>query len=265
MVLSVLYGTYSCKTAEMTTRIASKDARIKDIENADKKRENHIKGLWVKKVKGSIRYNDDTYSFKANYRIKRDSMIIISIMNPVGIEAIRILCRTDSFGFVNRVSREYFHGSYNVLQEKIGYEASYNFIQSVLLNEIATIEKATKESFYRKNKRLEMDNNRYRMTLNEVAEQGEGKSTVRYELEFDPDILLLSRCRIVNEQKMREGEIVYENFMKFTPTWFPGKIDIKFISLTGRVECKLELERITIGTDFNASFNISQKYKRIDW
>ena len=265
IALMLISIAHSCKTTEITSGKVIKDVRVKDLASEADKRKNSIDGIWVKKVKGSLKYANDTYTFKANYRVKRDSVIIISIMSPVGIEAFRILCKTDSFGFMDRINREYYYGPYSTLNKKVGYHVSYNFLQSILLNEIATEEEETKQQFFKKNKRLEVTDNRIKVMLEESSEEEFGKRKVKYDMEFNAAILNLIKSRIWDEKYYSEIEIDYEDFREINSIWFPGIMDIKIKNSQNPVGCRLEMDRITIGTDFNTNFTISQKYKRIEW
>lgn len=265
MAIIVICTAYSCKTTERTFRTAVKDIRLKDIAVAAVERNRSVDGIWVKRVKGSLWYRNNEYSFKGNYRIMRDSVIIISIMSPVGIEAVRIMCNKDSFGFVDRLNREYLYGPYNMLKRKIGFETSFDFFQSILLNEIAMEDEETKEDFFRKNRRLDIVNNKIKITVNETGRNEYGKTEVQYDLEFDAAILQLIRNTIVEQINNREIEIVYENFQEIDAIWFPGSIEIKIKNFAEDIGLRMELDRIILGKDFNASFNFNQKYKRIDW
>jgi len=265
IALLVWCGLYSCKTTEMTTRIAPKEIRVKDISSAAVKRRDCIPGIWVKKIKGSIHSGNTEFSFKANYRIKRDSVIIISILNPVGIEAIRILCIPDSFGFIDRINREYYYGKYDVLEKKIGYQINFGLVQSLLLNEIATVYEETKEDFFKKYRKLNVKNNHCSVSLNELNTDGYGIAKIRYDLEFDPINYYLMRNRISDDKEKNEIDIVYKNFKEVELTWFPGLISIRINNERKQITCRLDLDRITIDTDFNTNFSIGQKYKKIDW
>ncbi len=265
MALLVWFGLYSCKTMEMTTRIDPKDISVKDISSAAVKRSDCIPGIWVKKIRGTIHNENIELSFKANYRIKRDSVIIISILNPVGIEAIRILCIPDSIGFIDRINREYYYGTYEVLKKKIGYQMNFGLVQSLLLNEIATVYKETKDNFFKKYRKLNVNNNHGSVSLDELNRDGYGIAKIRYDLDFDPINYYLVRNRITDDKEKNEIDIVYKNFMEVEQTWFPGLINASIKNGRNQITCSLDLERITIGTDFNTNFSIGQKYKKIDW
>ncbi len=264
-LLSVGFGLYSCKTAEMTTGIVHRDMRIKDIDKIAEERNEKIKRLWVKKIKGSLWDENGQYSFKASYRIKRDSVILLSILNPMGIEGARIYCTPDSFGFVDRINREYYYGTYEVLQKKMGYKPSYKFVQSLLLNELVTISDVKNENFNEKNKKLDVKNGKYIFYYEEDVMDGYGKRTIKYEIEFDQNTFQLSRNRTFDEKNINQIDVVYTDFKEIEKTWFPGKISINIENAGNRINCQLELDRISINGDFNTSFNIGQKYKQIEW
>jgi len=243
IALLVGCGLYSCKTTEMTTRIAPKDIRVKDISSAAVKRSDYIQGIWVKKIKGSIHNGNTELSFKA----------------------IRILCIPDSFGFIDRINKEYYYGKYEVLEKKIGYQTNFGLVQSLLLNEIATVYKETKEDFFKKYRKLNVNSNHCSVSLDELNTDGYGIAKIRYDLEFDPINYYLVRNRISDDKEKNEIDIVYKNFKEVEQTWFPGLISIRIENERNQITCSLDLDRITIDTDFNTNFSIGQKYKKIDW
>ncbi len=255
----------SCKTTEITTRIATKDIRVKDISSAAIKRRDYIPGIWVKKIKGSIHNGNTEFSFKANYRINRDTAIIISIMTPVGIEAIRIICIPDTFGFIDRINREYYYGKYEVLEKKIGYKTNFGLVQSMLLNEIATVYEETKENIFKNYRKLNVKNNHCSVSLDELNRDGSGREKIRYYLEFDPINYYLVRNIITDDKEKNEIDIMYEDFKELEQTWFPGLISIRIKNEKNQITCRLDMDRITIESDFNTNLSIGQKYKKIDW
>ena len=86
-------------------------------------------------TKTKIQYKDDerNVSTSANIRIKKDSIIWMSLTPFLGIEVARALITTDSLVLMNRLNREYVVYNFDKLSEKFQFEINYHLIQSLIL------------------------------------------------------------------------------------------------------------------------------------
>lgn len=82
-----------------------------------------------------IQYKDDerNVSTTANIRIKKDSIIWMSLTPFLGIEVARALITLDSLVLMNRLNREYMVYNFKTLSEKFQFDINYHLIQSLLL------------------------------------------------------------------------------------------------------------------------------------
>jgi hypothetical protein len=82
-----------------------------------------------------IQYRDEdrNVSTSANIRIKKDSIIWMSLTPLFGIEVARALVTQDSLVFMNRLNKEYTVYDFENLSEKFQFDISYHLIQSLLL------------------------------------------------------------------------------------------------------------------------------------
>lgn len=82
-----------------------------------------------------IQYKDDdrNVSTSANIRIKKDSIIWMSLTPLLGIEVARALITTDSLVLMNRLNREYSVYDFKHLSEKFHFDINYHLIQSLIL------------------------------------------------------------------------------------------------------------------------------------
>ena len=106
------------------------------------------------KAKAKFRYDDGKDNLKAttNIRIKKDSIIWMSISATLGIEAARILISKDSMIVMDRLNKQYTVLDYQQLTNKYNFKIDYDLLQSVLLgnlsNPIVKEDKVTKEPSY---------------------------------------------------------------------------------------------------------------------
>lgn len=85
--------------------------------------------------KGRIQVEDegDKISSGITVRMRKDSIIWISVVPALGIEAARIVITKDSVQMLNRLKREYFSGDYSILKNKYKVDINYNLLQTILL------------------------------------------------------------------------------------------------------------------------------------
>ena len=86
-------------------------------------------------TKTRIQYKDDerNVSTSANIRIKKDSIIWMSLTPFLGIEVARALITKDSLVLMNRLNREYMVYNFENLSEKFQFDINYHLIQSLIL------------------------------------------------------------------------------------------------------------------------------------
>ena len=85
-----------------------------------------------------IRFNngDQNVSATANIRVKRDSVIWISVTPGFGIEAARALITRDSVQLMNRLDKEYEAYSFRELSDKFNFSLSYDLLQAALVGDL---------------------------------------------------------------------------------------------------------------------------------
>lgn len=85
-----------------------------------------------------IRYRNDgeNVSATANIRVKKDSVIWISVTPGFGIEAARGLITRDSVSFINRLDKEYSTYSFAELSNKFNFDLNYDLLQAVLVGDM---------------------------------------------------------------------------------------------------------------------------------
>lgn len=76
--------------------------------------------------------NDEKINFKGSLKIKRDSIIWISLTKLGGVEMIRLIITHDSIKFINKWDKEYFIGAINKLDKLQDIELGYTEIEDML-------------------------------------------------------------------------------------------------------------------------------------
>lgn len=89
-------------------------------------------------TRARIRYNDgdQRVALNASIRMKKDSVIWISLSPILGIEVARGLITPDSVMFMDRINQEYMIYDYGALSRKFNFNLNFQLIQSLLIGDI---------------------------------------------------------------------------------------------------------------------------------
>lgn len=85
--------------------------------------------------KGQVTLNDrnDNLSSGVSIRMQKDSVIWVSVLPGLGIEAARMMLTQDSVYFMNRLKKEYVATDYRFLRSKLQVDVSFDVLQAILL------------------------------------------------------------------------------------------------------------------------------------
>lgn len=109
----------------------SSDATVKDFEI------DHVDFDYLT-TSSKIKFDNGDKSFgaTANIRVKKDSIIWVSITPGFGIEVARALITRDSVKYMNRLDKAYDQYSFQELSRMLNFDMSFDLLQSVLLGNI---------------------------------------------------------------------------------------------------------------------------------
>ena len=89
------------------------------------------------KAKFKFDHEDKKVSATANFRIRKDSIIWVSITPGLGLEAARVLVDRNRVLVLNKLDKEYYEYNFQELSEKYGFDFSFDMIQSVILGNLS--------------------------------------------------------------------------------------------------------------------------------
>ncbi|CAN5801728.1 DUF4292 domain-containing protein [soil metagenome] len=85
--------------------------------------------------RGRVQYEstDSRQSSAMTIRMKKDSVIWISLVPVLGIEAVRAKITRDSIMIVDRIHRTYYAGNFDILKERFNIDLSFDILQNILV------------------------------------------------------------------------------------------------------------------------------------
>lgn len=89
------------------------------------------------KAKFKFDHNNKKVSATANFRIKKDSIIWLSITPGLGLEVARVLINENHVFVLDKVNKDYYEYAFDELSKLYGFDFSYDMIQSVILGNLA--------------------------------------------------------------------------------------------------------------------------------
>lgn len=202
-------------------------------------------------TKSKIKYKDPSQNFAAtaNIRLKKDSLIWISVSPALGIEAVRCLINTDSVTIINKINKEYYVQSFDELSRKFNIEINFDLIQAMFLGNLP------------KNK----------LPLQKIIKQNDHFLIKQAEGDLKIDNYISRDNMKVEKVTIEEGSddyslvLEYGNFQMLDTFIFPYKnlISISNGHAASATIIDIEHSKAEIGDkDLSFPFSIPQKYER---
>lgn len=233
----------------------------------------------------------ESQSFKATVRMKRDSVIWISISPLLGIEMLRLMVTPDSLKYLSKIPDQkfFFLGGISELSEKTGADLSFEVLQNLLLGNpfgleeddlkfrcevesgnyllISKYKRKVRRVVGKDDRRLESD------TIN--VDFGDPKVSKKMKRLSD-EAIVISRYW-VDAESMRVVKSVFDdivhrrNFQIDYPQheatdngWSPKQCVMKLNNDGSSLEVKYDVDRISIGKPYEFPFEISDDLVRRD-
>ena len=95
------------------------------------------------KMSVDVTDEESAESFKATVKMKKDSVIWISISPALGIEALRVVLTKDSLKYYSKIpdNKHHFAGPFEVLKEKTGINLDFGMLQELILGNAVLLDK----------------------------------------------------------------------------------------------------------------------------
>ena len=193
------------------------------------------------KAKCDYKDPNNDQSFTMNLRMKRDSILWISI-TAVGFEVARARLDKDSVKILNRLEKKYYLYDYAFIKKLAGTTLSLGQIQNLLAGNLL-------------------------FPPEHYSPQTEPTKFITTEGYVDNTVVIDNKFKIIEQilQHLVEkssGSVVYSNYKKTGDQQFPGKVDISFV--TPKRNMGLLMENSGMNTNFIEAFpfDIPAKYEK---
>lgn len=213
------------------------------------------------KYSAEVEMDGKNNSFKASLRAKKDSVIWISIMPALGIEAARVKITTDSVFFINRLNSTYFKGDFQYINKLINTETDFKMFQALLFGIHYT-------EFNEAEFKSAVDNGRYLLSnlrkrkLKRTIQRNDSLNLEAQSIWLEPENFKICKYRFNDFNTLRELEVNYGNFNLVGDKLFPFNL---VIGLDGDKKASIKINYSKVVQDGPQSFpfTIPEKYEQI--
>lgn len=132
----IFFGAFALLTLECQRKTLKQIASPQVVKKRIKHKVNTQRADFVYlTTKSKLEYSDglDNISANATIRLKKDSVIWVSIAIPLGGEILRCLITQDTVSVLNIYQKEYYIFTYQDLKNKLNFDLNFNLIQATLL------------------------------------------------------------------------------------------------------------------------------------
>ncbi len=200
---------------------------------------------------------------KGQFRIKKDSLIWITLSPALGIEAARISLSNDSVKFMNRLNKTYCTGEFAFIDSLLNTTLDYCIMESMILgNDLAQYDISKFKS--------SLDGGLYRITIQErrkirkYLKRGEVNSKVLIQnIWLDPENFKIKKIELKElGDDNKKLQIIYDQYHEVDGMLLPEVMHI-IISANTSIEINLRFGKTVVNQPLRFSFNIPGKYEKI--
>lgn len=203
--------------------------------------------------KSKIKYDDgiDNFNASANIRIKKDSIIWVSLSPGIGMEVVRAIIRQDSVFVIDRINKTFSALTFDSLESKFNIKLNFKMLQSLLLGNL--IEERQKDD---------------RITKNEgyfVLKQNIGNLFINNFI--NAKTMKIERVAVVEQPSLNTMEINYNDFQFVDQYLLPFESNLQLhykednVESSNTPEVNISYNRISLDDKkMKFPFNVPNKY-----
>lgn len=247
---------------------------------------------WVgMRIDAEVRTLGESQSFKASVRMRKDSVIWISISPALGIEVFKAKITPDSLMFVSKIpdNRYYFMGRFEALSEIVKTDLDFEMLQELLVGNAMGLERDEGKF------RTEIDDNKhlliskYKRRVKKVVGVDDRRLSPDDTLVVNPNDRRYQRAVKKNEEDLiisrywldpvhyklarslfndlihnRTMEINYSEFKEEGDIIYPSKCIMNVRDLKQQQELEFQINKIVVNKPYETPFEIPDDMPRKD-
>ena len=212
-------------------------------------------------VKFNLKYEfqNKSMALKGSAKIKKDSVIIISVIAMLGIEAAKLKFTKDSIFILDKFNGQLKKGSYKFLKKTFNINFNYNDLQNILTNSffIYPHAKSNKDEF--------LNNFTYVKDSSKILVNRKLPSYIENNIEFNNFNYKISEYLISDKSYNRFIKLKYENTYSDELKNLPKKLIIFSNNNNKETKIYLNYKKIYRNKQLKYTFTIPKNYKIIKY
>jgi len=228
---------FSCAPARLPSKKIDAGTVLSDLAK------NRVNYEWFS-AKARVNYEDKSISrsFNASVRMRRDSIIWISVTTIMGVEAARLLIHDDTVFFIDRLNNSYQTEPLSFLERYVPFPLEIGLIQNMLTGN--PVSDSSCEVGVKK------DKNSYVLLCEDEL--------YRHLINLDEDDLSISTEHLVDRQNDRTLSLVFDDYKNEAGRLFSY---LRKISITGddKITLSLRFSKVRWDEPMEFPFHVSRK------
>ncbi len=212
------------------------------------------------RLSGKATLPDNSMRFRASLRMKKDSMVWISVTPAFtpGLEVARLVVTPDSLLLINRMQREYCLENYSALEQLIGVNISFSAFQRLLTGSLPQIQAGYDWE-------LETSEQVYIIREKPYHHSSEAmEKNIRQEFHLEPVNFRLSRLALEQIKPIYRTLVInYSGFEMAEGQAYPQSID-GTVSGNNPLHFQFQYRNVEIDKIITFPVNISPRYQKVD-
>jgi hypothetical protein len=245
--------------------IFKKGEKLRNDKNTESKKfealidslENNYLGFYTFSSSFIADYSDGRKNLmlKGALRIKKDTMIWMSLRPGLGIEIGRILFTRDSVKYIDRLKKEYFTDDYGFMRRTFGFHLRYEQLEAILINRYFSVDSVKQQD----GRIIENDNDEQMVHITAGSED----ELLPYTQKTTVDNYFWHIKSHTLKVKDTHVNFVYKNFKEINTCLFPTEINSQIKKFNDSLTFNLRYRNLNLNKEINMPFKISENYKRI--
>lgn len=226
--------------------------------------------LYFKKLDVNAQINGNSFNFKGNLWISKDSVIVASVIPLMGIEMYRVQFSEDKIRILDRTKRKVINTDYSILSKIIQFDIDYNLLQSILSNNIFCINDNSNQECLKRFKNYIVNNNySFRSIkdrkLNKLDKKERSDDIIYQEFQIDGLSFRVKQSILQLINSDQKFNIQYSEFKRFSDSLlYPSKILLSGNKFSDRFIIDINVSNLIRNDDKRLYFKIPEKYTVIE-
>ncbi len=262
VIISILAsGLLFLPACRSTKNLVKRNLRILPFEQLYQNMVKSVPSFSYLNAKLGVNYQKEgkePIQFRVQMRMKKDSIIWMSLVPAMGIEAARVVLTADSVKLLNRLKKNYVLGSYHLLDSLMHTSINFDMLQALLLGE--NLHYPVLDSS------ATIDGQAYLLTMKmQVPPKGPGVAAqqLTQKVWLDPDSFNMKELSLSEDSMQGKNlQIYYDQYQHIDGKTFPLKMQI-VINARKKIIINISYKKTEVNIPHRFPFIIPGKYKKL--